>query len=219
VIEHIQQSGILSRSDPKVALAYVYFDYKDRARQSPENVLAELIKQLEFQLVDTINDTPPLPHIEIMYQHLHNNGKRPALFDLKHSFHTISRQFEKIYLVFEALDECDEQTRSIVLFSLLEGLPFTPRGTNVFKLFVTARPYRANIQSSLGPEILQLPIAADMGDMELAARGKIAVAKQKGVIIYPQLEEDIVSAVLEKAAGMYVIPGHSVKVNIRTSAK
>jgi len=50
VINHIEQSGILATGDPRAALGYVYFDYKDRARQTPENFLAELIKQLEFQL-------------------------------------------------------------------------------------------------------------------------------------------------------------------------
>jgi hypothetical protein len=210
VIEHIQKSSILSTGDPKVALAYVYFDYKDRTRQTPENVVAELIKQLEFQLADSIDDTPPLPHIQKLYDRLNTEGKRPTLFDLQYSFLSIGAQFDDIYLVFDALDECDEQTQRSVLLPFIMGLPLKRGGTKGFKLLVTARPYCADIESKLEPHAQQLPIAADVGDIELAVRAKIVLAKQKRVAVSAQLEEEIVSAVLEKAAGMYVAPSIQV---------
>jgi hypothetical protein len=46
------------------AVAYVYFDYKDRARQTPEVVLAELIKQLAFRRTDSQANALLSPHTE-----------------------------------------------------------------------------------------------------------------------------------------------------------
>ena len=220
MIEHIKHNRILSTSDPKVGLAYVYFDYKDRARQTPENVLAELIKQLEFQLTYLINDMPPLPHIQKIYANLLKEGKRPALVDLQQSLLSIGAAFDEVYLVFDALDECDEQTQRSVLLPFIMGLPFKRGGTKGFRILVTARPYCTDIQSELEPHALQLPIAANVEDMELAVREKIAVAKQKRVTVSAQLEEEIVSAVLEKAAGMYVAPSNLAwKSSVMTRAK
>jgi hypothetical protein len=58
------------------AVAYVYFDYKDRARQTPEVVLAELIKQLAFRRTDSQADALLSPHTEEMYDKMHSKGTR-----------------------------------------------------------------------------------------------------------------------------------------------
>jgi hypothetical protein len=66
VIEHIQAS-IQQRIHPRAAVAYVYFDYKDRARQTPEVILAELIKQLTFRRTDSQENASLSPYIKEMY--------------------------------------------------------------------------------------------------------------------------------------------------------
>jgi hypothetical protein len=205
VIKHIEQSRILVVRDQKAALAYVYFDYKDRARQTPENILAGLLKQLEFQLANSPSSTdmPPMPHIQPLYERLHSQRKRPVFSDLQGMLLSIVAEFDDVYLLFDALDECDEATQRNVLLPLITQLPLSiiQEGNKGCKIFVTARPHYADIQPALEPQPLKLEIIADAMDMELVIRAKIAVVKQKGARIPAQLEQDIVSAILDKADG------------------
>jgi hypothetical protein len=205
VINHIERSRILVAREPKAALAYVYFDYKDRARQTPENILAGLVKQLEFQLANspTSTDMPPMPHILPLYKRLHTQHQRPVFSDLQGMLLSIVAEFGDVYLLFDALDECDETTRKNVLLPLITQLPLsiTQEGKKGCRIFVTARTHCADIQPALKPQTLELEIIANAADMELVVRAKIAVVKQKGVRISAQLEQDIVSAILDKADG------------------
>jgi len=205
VIEYIQNSGILSISNRKAALAYVYFDYNDRERQTPENILAELLKQLEFQLPDPPNVIPPIyPHIQELYDISLKHGKRPSLTDLEYWLTSIGTKFDQVYLVFDALDECDEQTQRSFLLRFIMNLPLKRKGTKGFKILITARPHCRDIELALQHRALEMVITAHNKDIELAVRAKIEVAKQTTDKVSTQLEEEIVSAVLKKAAGMYV---------------
>lgn len=206
MIKHIQQSEVLATRKPKAAVAHVYFDYKHRARQTPENILAQLIKQLEFQkeYPSTITDMPPMPHIQPLYDRLHKQCKRPVFSELQGMLLSIGEGFDDVYLVFEALDECDETTRRTVFLPLITQLSgsLTREGKTRFKIFVTNRPNCVDIQNALEPRALKLPIIPDPADMELVARAKITVVRQKGIRISVQLEQDIVSAIVHSADGM-----------------
>jgi hypothetical protein len=198
VIEHIEETLATS---PKVALVYSYFDYKDRARQTPEGVLAELIKQLEFQRAGGLADMPLLPPIQQLYDNFRQKGKRPFLPDFRDALLSVSCYFEVVYLVFDAMDECDLESQRSALSPLITGLPLAK---NNFKIMVTGRPYCADLQEAFElPAALELSITADNGDMELAVKEKIKKAKEmKRANISAELENKIVSAVMEKAAGM-----------------
>jgi len=117
---------------------------------------------------------------------------------------SIGEGFDDVYLVFEALDECDETTRRTVFLPLITQLSgsLTREGKTRFKIFVTNGPNCVDIQNALEPRALKLPIIPDPADMELVARAKITVVRQKGIRISAQLEQDIVSAIVDNANGM-----------------
>jgi hypothetical protein len=197
VIEHIE-ARIQQRIHAGAALAYVYFDYKDRASQTPEVILAELIKQLAFQRTNSQADASLSPHIEETYDKMHPQGKRPAMSDLRELFISIAAEFSEVYLVFDALDECSEDERNVLLPFVMR-LPQARKGNVRFNILITGRPH---MQHAFTDEAaLELAIVPDEEDMELAVKEKIEAAKKKRKIS-PQLEWDIVATVLGKADGM-----------------
>jgi len=182
-------------------LAYIYFDYKDRARQTPEVILSELLKQLAFRRTDLQADTSVSPHIEKMYEKMHTEGKRPSMSDLQEVFISIAAEFSEVFLIFDALDECGENERNLLLPFLMR-LPLARKGNVGFKIMITGRPHRADMQRAFADAAaLELAIIPDAEDMELAVKEKIDVAKKRHRIP-AQLELDIVAKVLEKADGM-----------------
>jgi hypothetical protein len=197
VIEHIEAS-IQQPIHPSAAVAYVYFDYKDRARQTPEVILAELIKQLAFRRTDLQADASPSQHIEEMYDKMHPKGRQPAMSDLRELFISIAADFSEVYLIFDALDECNEDERNVLL-SFVMQLQLARKGDLRFKIMVTGRPHMQRAFADAAA--LELPIIPDKEDMELAVKEKIEAAKKRHKIPV-QLELDIVAKVLEKADGM-----------------
>ena len=197
VIEHIE-ARIQHPVYPPAALAYVYFDYKDRARQTPEVILAELIKQLAFRRTDSQSDASLSPRIEEMYDKMHPVGKRPAMRDLRELFTSLAAEFREVYLIFDALDECNEDERGVLLPSIMR-LSRDQKGDVRFKIFITGRPHMQHAFADEAP--LQLAIVPEKEDMKLAINEKIEAAKKKHKIS-AQLELDIVATVLGKADGM-----------------
>jgi len=197
VIEHIE-ARIQHPVYPLAALAYVYFDYKDRARQAPEVILAELVKQLAFRRTDSQADESLSPYIEEMYDKMHPKDKRPAMSDLRELFTSLAAEFREVYLIFDALDECNEDQRKVLL-SFMMRLTLDRKGDVRFKILITGRPQMQLAFTDEAP--LQLAIVPDKEDMKLAIKGKIEAAKKKNKIS-AQLELDIVATVLGKAYGM-----------------
>jgi hypothetical protein len=131
VIEHIQAS-IQHPRYHRAAVAYVYFDYKDRERQTPTVTLATLIKQLAFRRTDSQPDALLSPHIKEMYDKMHPKGARPTMNDLRELFISITAEFSEVYLIFDALDECNEDERKVLLPFMMR-LPLVRKGDVRFK--------------------------------------------------------------------------------------
>ena len=203
VIEHIKNTRRTELpSHPKVGVAYVYFDYKDRARQTPEVILAEMIKQLEFERAAySPADVSLSPHIKEMYDNLHHQGKRPTLSELRELILSIGAEFGEVHLIFDALDECNEDERKVLL-PFMTQLPLARKGNLRFKIMVTGRPYYADMLCAFA-DAAKLAIVPDEEDMKLAIREKIeAEVAKKRHKISPQLKADIISTVLKKADRM-----------------
>jgi len=200
VIEHIQ-ARIQHAINPTAAVAYMYFDYKDRARLTPEVILAGLIKQLVFRQTDSHVNATLSPHVMEMYDKMHHQGKRPAMSDLQELFISIAAEFSEVFLIFDALDECNEDERNVLLPFVMR-LPLARKGDVRFRIMVTGRPYCADMQRAFADAAaLELAVIPDNGDIELAVKEKLEAAK-KSQRIPAQLELDIVTKVLEKADGM-----------------
>jgi hypothetical protein len=188
VIDHLEA---LSQKE-SYAVAYIYFDYNEQTRQTPENVFASLIKQLACRL-------PYLPlKIGELYDDLHMKTKRPTLDDLYTTLEELQRQFPRIFLIFDALDECHEEDQRKVLLPLFQRLG-TESG---IKLFFTSRPYPEDIKDSF-LDAEKIEIYAQEGDIKKFIEEKInGNRRARRLIEKSKCKERIINQLCKCAEGM-----------------
>ncbi|RYO34681.1 hypothetical protein AA0111_g3695 [Alternaria arborescens] len=93
-------------------VAYVYCNYKAREEQGVSNLLAAILKQLVRGRLSTV------VHVEQLHQKHANRGTKPSLDEICSVLRDVLAHYPTVYLVIDALDECQEDTRRLVLAKL-----------------------------------------------------------------------------------------------------
>ncbi|KAF8484357.1 hypothetical protein JB92DRAFT_1574797 [Gautieria morchelliformis] len=112
----IEQLSLHCRSDPSLAMAFFYFDFNNKDTL-PNAVLRSLIKQLSVQCANT-------PHaLESLFSTNEQGGahRDPGQEDLMSTLKTIISSFQAVYIVFDALDECPERSRFLMVIRDIHG--------------------------------------------------------------------------------------------------
>jgi predicted ATPase len=100
VLEDIRQQ---TRDDPGKALAYFYFDFNDRQKQSSDMLVRSLVAQLTKQCIEVPKSLDKLFLT-------HDNGyQQPSQTPLLEILHDFIKGFPHVYLIIDALDECEER--------------------------------------------------------------------------------------------------------------
>lgn len=189
VIDHLET---LAKSN-NYGMAYVYFDYKEQDQQRPLRVLASLVKQLACRV--------PAPHlpteIEALYDNLSKEKKNPTLEQLYTTLIATSRSFERVFFVFDALDECDEENQRMELLPLLHRM-----GNDNINVFLTSRKYPEDIQDSLG-DGPRIELAAHEQDIRKYVEERInQYPRAKRLFRQGKCKETIISGLVDCAKGM-----------------
>jgi hypothetical protein len=105
------------RNDPSVGIAYIFFSFRycDDPRQSHDNVLASIIRQL-------IRRLPLLPStVQLLYERHKSTRSRPPINDLVKVFKDlVQKALKQVFIVIDALDECKTVTISRILSQIFE---------------------------------------------------------------------------------------------------
>ncbi|RPB14017.1 hypothetical protein P167DRAFT_477962, partial [Morchella conica CCBAS932] len=175
-------------------MAHIYFDYKEREQQRPENVVSSLVKQFARRI-------PYLPAVlEEMHGKFKNHLKGPTLEELYPILITITRLFSRSYIIFDALDECDEKQRKGLLPLLLR---MEKDGIN---LFLTSRPHPEDIQEYFANGSLKIEISAHEEDIRRYVENRIEEnSRAKRLIKQGKCQERIVTDLLDCAKGMFLL--------------
>lgn len=128
VIDHLQENASIKR----YGVAYIYFDFTDQVRQKLISILANLLKQLASQIQEL-----PL-ELKDLYDRLKPANETPKLEDLQSALLAISKAFGRVFLIFDALDECNKDTQRKELLPLF--LKPSQPGTGI-SIFLTPRRY------------------------------------------------------------------------------
>lgn len=117
--------------DPKVGIAYIYFNFWQQEEHSVEDLFTCLLKQLAKGLF-------PLPaNLKALYEDHKGKGVRPPLDKVSKVLQSIIRKsYERVFIVLDALDECQESNNCRIRF--MEGL-FSLKQCGA-KIFATSRP-------------------------------------------------------------------------------
>ncbi|KAI5850552.1 ankyrin repeat-containing domain protein [Morchella snyderi] len=181
-----------------IGLAYIYFDYMDQDQQVPITVLRSLIRQLVSK------PNFPIPKaVQSLYDRNRAAGTTPGLEDLRNALAATLALFTETFFVFDALDECREDTRKQLL-PLIHWIAGS--GT---RIFLTSRPYQ-DIALSLTPPGLnshvdRLEIAAREEDVMIYVENKIQDHDDARDLIKDDFRAKVVSKLVDACKGMFLL--------------
>ncbi|KAI5838616.1 hypothetical protein DFP73DRAFT_502743, partial [Morchella snyderi] len=188
VVDHL-----LSQTQQKgYGVAYFYFNYKEKEQQSPDIVISSLLKQLASQLLH-------LPkQISELYK-LEEENKRPTLAQLVEVFFATFKFFGKVFIVFDALDECDEHSQRGKLLPLFHEMAGAGAG-----LFITSRHHPEDIQESF-KVVAKIELSAKNDDIKSYIEERIEKnARAKRLVHDGKFGDRIVSQLTKCANGMFL---------------
>ncbi|KAJ5628952.1 hypothetical protein N7490_011180 [Penicillium lividum] len=182
--------------DPSVGIAYTFcsFRYCDDSRQSADNVLTSIIRQL-------VRRIPLLPStVQLLYEKHRSNGSRPSFNDLSKAFKDIVYiTLKQVFIVIDALDECKAVTISRIL-----GQIFETQASGNLNLLSTSRAVPA-IQARFRGRPFQ-EIRATKGDVMRYLKARLEDCEEDCALIRrPTLQEKAVLAIADSVRGMFLL--------------
>lgn len=174
-----------------MAITFFYFDYNDQDYQSPANVVASILKQLASQM-----STLPLPITEL-HERFEKQRDHLQLQDLETTLLLTFREFRQIFIIIDALDECDAKKHRKSFLKVLKDLENTSA-----RVFITSRPHPDDIKQALcaSPRIT---VEAGDSDIRKYLAHKIGEDGDTDLIDEP-LKEEIITNIANRAQGMLV---------------
>lgn len=170
-------------------VAYIYFDYKDEQQHKPTRVLASLAKQLICQIPQT-----PLQIIELQ-ANLEKEERTPTFEELYSALTITLVSFSRVFLTFDTLDECKPNNQRKLL-SLFERMK-----KDGFNIFLTSRPYSADIHLSL-LHAEHIEILANEEDIRFYLEEKLNENLQAKLLFQKAQCDDITSDLMACTQGM-----------------
>lgn len=187
VVENLLQTSL-----PDWPVAFVYFNYELKTMQTFRHVLRSMLRQIIQRLPGVPKD------VEEMYERWKSAKGEPDSDDFKASIQAIASQLPGLWIVTDALDECDVQTRTGML-SLVSSLES-----------VTNTKYLATCRFHLEPEVngsspltgaLPLEVRTSDDDIRLYIRSRF-IDLDPGIYDEQDLPEQLVDRVTEVVHGV-----------------
>ena len=206
MIEHLSTLYGLSKDS---GLAFLYCTYKES--RTPEDYIKLAMKQLCRRM-------PVLPPaLEKIYRlHYRSNG-HPSYVELGRVFSTIVQQFDSVFLILDALDECtlDQRTALCEFFVDITEPKVTPEDSQglaeprgILKLFITSRK-EPDLEQAFLRNPTQTTIEIDPAkvniDIEVFVKAQLQQRLQTGDLVLENmaLKEKILTSLTTNAGGMY----------------
>lgn len=134
-----------------------------------------------------------------LHAELEENGCLPNWEVLVSVFvHWLCSASGEVFLVLDALDECDEDLNRGPILNFLGRLM-----RSSVRIFITSRPHSPDINEKFTP-CQQITIEATEADVRAFLYSRIAESRRMALIIHDTLREEIVQSTTEKACGTYV---------------
>lgn len=171
-----------------VGMTYLFCNYKRQDEQDTPHFLAALSRQLLRQM-----DAVPGPLRDMFTKHKARNT-RPSQGELWDALLSLARAFKKVYVIIDALDECEREVCSELL-SMIRRL----QDTSNVSLLVTTRPLREVLDHV--PSYPLLEVRASKSDVDIYLRARMQTLP-KFVRTDQTLQDQIVKAVVSAVDGM-----------------
>ncbi|KAJ7269766.1 ankyrin repeat-containing domain protein [Mycena rebaudengoi] len=170
------------------AVAFFYFDFKDKTDHAVERALRRIILQLSAQ---------SRCHYEILstQYNLSDGQTLPTYHDLQHILEELLRQLERTYIIFDGLDECAdiEQVQIIALISRLQKWTESP-----LHLLFTSQP--RTVFSDGFKDVTCVYVESDVMQKDIRLFVEAELCKMK---TWSSRIDEIVDRVVSKSKGMF----------------
>jgi Cdc6-like AAA superfamily ATPase len=192
-IENLQKTGSRTQT-----LLYFYFDFNNAAKQSLEDMVRSLVYQLYRQ-------TPGVQMpLDLLYSDCESGKSQPSTDSLCTAFQRMMELAGEVWIVLDALDECPTREEPVGkgLLAWIQDL-----AKKDVHLLTTSRPEQ-DIESSItklaqAEDVISLQSDLVHPDICRYIRDRVrsheALSRWRG---QPDVQEEIESALMEKADGM-----------------
>jgi archaellum biogenesis ATPase FlaH len=127
----------LFANDHGKAVVYFYFDFNDTQKQSRELMIRSLISQLSQQFVKMPSS------LDMLFSSCKNGQRQPSLDGLLDVVRNLIREFQHVYIILDALDECTDRAELLATLQIIADWK-----DDALHLLVTSRKEQ-DIESSL----------------------------------------------------------------------
>lgn len=187
-------------SGQRRAIVYIYCDYANVNSLSETNLLGSLLRQLVAQTshAETIAELKTF-----MKQNAKNRNMTEE--DLSCWIDILSRTFDVVYTLVDALDECPEIGRDTFLTRLQQY------SEGNMRIFLTSR-FNVDVRNKI-PHAIQAEISATRHDITDYVESKICGSSRLTRITSrdPELKQHIIDRIVTKADGMFLLAGLQIE--------
>ena len=174
-----------------VAVLHLYFNYRDQTDQAIGQTIASLLKQLAIA-----RQHLPKPIFEL-YRKLKTQERRPQLQDLELAFSLTCQSIDRVFVIVDALDECDSKNRKAFLRSLS-----SLQGNKPLSILMTSRSYEDYVNQLFG-SCPRMKIQAHESDLRAYVSRQVEDNDEIDGVD-EQFKKEMIERVVHGAHNMYV---------------
>jgi hypothetical protein len=189
VVNHLR---VTFSSHDDIGVAVFYCRYTTGPEQTKEKMLAALLRQL-VRREHSVSEK-----LQTLLDQCKKASRRPTFAELTGLLQHVAGTYSKVFLVVDALDECDVTEWS----PLISELRHMQRLLPALRLLTTFRPHVTVTQDFT--EAVTLPIRADTWDLEHYVNERVPhLSKHVGENL--SLREEVIQGIVKAADGMLVL--------------
>ncbi|KAK1701441.1 hypothetical protein BDP55DRAFT_517253, partial [Colletotrichum godetiae] len=181
------------REQPSIGIAYIYCNFKEAEHQTCHDLLSSLTKQLAQSRSPFPQSLEALYNTHQRHKTLRSNQETIDLLQ------TIASCYERVFIVIDALDECDENARQAFLPEI-----FRLQQRFQVNIFATTRNIPEIIQAVEFEKSVPIEIRATEGDVLRYVSGRMT-RMQSFVRSNLDIQQEIRDSIAKKVNGMFLL--------------
>jgi len=172
------------------ATLFFYFEYSRQGEEGPITFLQTLLHQL-------VSRSPFIPpDISKLLTEAYKRRELLSWDELKAAFIGLCEASSKVFLVLDALDECDETSNRQPVIQLLEALK-----RSKVRILITSRRFAPDIDQLLG-HCCNIMVQTADSDIRAYIVNQIARSPRASRLMSEALRDSVISSTLAKSQGM-----------------
>lgn len=190
MIDHLRHH-FAREEEESVALAYVYCNYREHEDQSAEKIVGSLLKQLAIGYINFPGFIAIPDPVNQLYERCSVQKRQPHREDFEQALLLTCQNYDRTFIVIDALDECDPNHKRALL-QVLSQLRTTTEAS--VSIFTTSRSYPDHVMKHF-KGATKMSVGAHPTDLEKYVLQEIGNSDNADMI-----EDDFRDEIVEKVS-------------------